>query len=106
VANTAAVAVGTQLLLRVRVVGVDPGQLGVQLLEHGVRAAIEPVRIASDQEADTQRFLGSPTLRVDGADVEPGADARADFGLKCRIYRFDGTQSPAPPDRWLRRALG
>ncbi len=32
-------------------------------------------------------FLGSPTVRIHGGDVEPGAGDRDDFGLKCRIYR-------------------
>jgi hypothetical protein len=63
-------------------------------------------RVETPAAAEAMRFLGSPTVRVDGADIEPGADARADFGLKCRLYRFDGGQSPTPPEEWLRAALG
>lgn len=29
----------------------------------------------------------SPTIRVNGHDMEPGADERTDFGMKCRLYR-------------------
>jgi hypothetical protein len=55
--------------------------------------------VETDDAAQAERFLGSPTVRVDGRDVEPGADARTDFGLKCRLYAV------APEDR-LRAALG
>src|SRR5258708_2826441 len=44
------------------------------------------VRIESHEDAARLRFLGSPTVRVDGVDVDPGAEARDDFGLGCRIY--------------------
>ena len=73
--------------------------------QHGVPAEIEPVRIASEQEAQAQRFLGSPTLRVDGADVEPGADDRRDYGLKCRLYRGATRLTGSPDDAWILAAL-
>ena len=57
------------------------------------------------EAAEAERFLGSPTLRVDGLDVEPGAEAREDFGLKCRIYRSDEGQAGVPPEGWIRDAL-
>ncbi|MDQ6817265.1 MAG: hypothetical protein M3018_07650 [Actinomycetota bacterium] len=50
-------------------------------------------------------FLGSPTVRIHGGDVEPGAGDRDDFGLKCRIYRPDEGQTPTPPEDWIRVAL-
>ena len=63
-------------------------------------------RLETPQEAERERFLGSPTVRVDGRDVEPGASARTDYGLKCRIYRSEELgQSPLPPEQWIRAAL-
>ncbi len=62
-------------------------------------------RVESPEDAEAQRFLGSPTVRVDGVDVEPGAAERADFGMKCRLYRFAERQTPTPPDAWIRSAL-
>lgn len=56
--------------------------------------------------AESERFLGSPTLRVNGVDVEPGAADRTDFGLKCRIYRSGEGQSGVPPEAWISSALG
>jgi hypothetical protein len=78
-----------------------------QLLQDtGVEQPLELLRVASEPEAVRERFLGSPTIRVDGADVEQGADARNDFGLKCRFYRGDGWQAPVPPDDWIVTAVG
>ena len=61
--------------------------------------------IADDTAAQHERFLGSPTVRVDGRDVEPGAQERDDFGLKCRLYRTPAGLRGAPPDQWILDAL-
>jgi hypothetical protein len=53
----------------------------------GVSAGIELRRVVTEEEARRLRFLGSPTVRVDGRDVESGAGRRDDWGLKCRLYR-------------------
>lgn len=66
---------------------------------------IELRRVESEEDAEHSRFLGSPTLRVDGHDVEPGADQREDFGLKCRIYRTPNGLTGAPLDDWIVAAL-
>jgi hypothetical protein len=63
-------------------------------------------RIETPRDAEAQRFLGSPTVRVDGVDIEPGAQNRTDFGLKCRLYRTaDGCCSQVPAQPWLRDAI-
>lgn len=70
-----------------------------------VDAEIVERRVESFEEAESERFLGSPTVRIDGRDVDPGAAERTDYGLKCRLYRYDGGQSGEPPDAWVREAL-
>jgi len=79
-------------------------------LEHLVRDAgiadpIELRRVASDEAAHAERFLGSPTVRIDGRDIEPGAEQRTDFGLQCRLYRARGGAAGVPPDEWITAAL-
>lgn len=51
------------------------------------------------------RFLGSPTVRVNGRDVEPGAEERTDYVLACRVYRGEAGFSGQPDERWVREAL-
>jgi hypothetical protein len=67
-------------------------------------AAIRVRHVASDDAADAERFTGSPTIRVDGADVQdPGGEP---VGLTCRVYhRRDGRVSPVPDPDDLRDAL-
>jgi alkylmercury lyase len=68
-------------------------------------AAIELVRIEDADAAKAERFLGSPTIRIDGEDVEPGADERTDFGLKCRLFATPDGMRGMPADEWVLRAL-
>jgi len=67
--------------------------------------AIELVEIPDAETAARLRFLGSPTVRVDGSDVEPGVEQRDDYGLTCRVYRTEDGLSGQPHASWIRRAL-
>ncbi len=59
-----------------------------------------------DQEAATRlRFLGSPTIRVDGVDVDPLTAQRSDYALSCRIFATDHGPAGQPEERWIRNAL-
>jgi hypothetical protein len=71
----------------------------------GIAEEIRLRRVESPEAAERERFLGSPTLRVDGRDVDPGAAGRTDFGLKCRLYRTEAGTAGVPPDEWVLRSL-
>ena len=60
------------------------------LSELGLDAEIREVSVETAEEAETHRFVGSPSVRVNGKDIEPGAQERTDFGLSCRVYRGGG----------------
>ncbi len=75
------------------------------LARRGVTAEIELRRVESIEAAERERFLGSPTLRIDGHDVDPAADARHDYGLKCRLYATEHGLSGMPADAWILDAL-
>jgi hypothetical protein len=75
-----------------------------ELLERAdVPACIELRRV---EDAERERFLGSPTVRIDGHDVDPAAAQREDFGIKCRLYATDEGLRGTPPDAWILAALG
>ena len=57
------------------------------------QAVVEAVEVTSQEEAVRMRFLGSPTILVDGVDVEPDARERRDFGFTCRTYSGGGVPS-------------
>ena len=73
--------------------------------ESRAAADIAYVNVPDPEEAERLRFLGSPTIRVDGRDIEPGADARTEHVLACRIYRTEQGSAGVPDDRWVRDAI-
>jgi hypothetical protein len=75
------------------------------LASHGIDAEIDMRHVETQEEAEALRFPGSPTIRVDGSDVDPaGAESRP--ALNCRIYQLpDGTVSPVPSREQLEEAL-
>jgi hypothetical protein len=74
-------------------------------VELGLEPAIELVEVHDAEAAVRLRFLGSPTVRVDGRDVEPGAEERGDFVFSCRVYRTEDGFSGQPDASWIRAAL-
>ena len=50
-------------------------------LEEGIAVAISQTRVDTADEAVQRRFPGSPTVRVEGVDVQPEAEALEEFGL-------------------------
>ena len=75
------------------------------LSDAGITAPVVVLEIATREEAVAQRFLGSPTVRVNGVDVEPGADTRTDFVLSCRSFRTSSGYSGVPAGDWVASAL-
>lgn len=71
----------------------------------GIREEVSLRRVGSHETAMRERFLGSPTLRVDGRDVERGADERTDFAIKCRLFATPDGLRGIPMDDWIRAAL-
>jgi protein-disulfide isomerase len=44
--------------------------------------------------AQALKFSGSPTIRINGQDVEPQTERAVSFGIMCRLYS-DGTGAPS-----------
>src|SRR5688500_4612111 len=75
------------------------------LAERGIGLPVELREVRTHAEAEELRFPGSPTIRIDGSDVDP-AGAEAPPALACRIYRLpDGRVSPVPSREQLEDAL-
>ena len=73
--------------------------------EVGVGVEIKLVNVADPDAAARERFLGSPSIRVDERDIEPGAEVRIEYALSCRVYCTEDGTSGQPDERWLREAL-
>jgi hypothetical protein len=75
------------------------------LLEEGISADVIEVEVKDAATAQALGFLGSPSVRVDGHDVEPGAGGFDTFGISCRTYVAEGKRAGVPPREWIRRAV-
>ncbi len=72
--------------------------------EIGFPAEIELVEVADDDDAEEHRVLGSPTVFVDGRDVDP-QPLYEEFSADDRIYRTHRGPSGWPEAEWIRDAL-
>lgn len=72
------------------------------IARHGLSVELDQVEIAPG-EVERLRFLGSPTILVDGVDVEPGARERTAYAMTCRRY---ATPNGLPDAEMLLQALG
>jgi hypothetical protein len=74
------------------------------MAEEDTPGELEVVKVETDEQARELRFVGSPTIRVDGQDIDPPTESR--YALTCRAYRLeDGRISPVPAKDMIRRAL-
>ena len=76
------------------------------LAEEGIEAEIERIEVLTDEDAERLDFHGSPTIRVDGVDVDAVGAGQMPVALACRVYRLEnGRFSPVPSKDMIRRAL-
>lgn len=77
--------------------------LGEALADEGLAEPIELIPVAGDADAERLKFVGSPTIRVDG--VDPFAPGAVDYGMQCRVYLTPEGLKGWPTRAMLRQAL-
>ena len=74
------------------------------LAELGLTAAIRNAVIKNEVQAEEQHFLGSPTIQINGRDIE--VHRRSDeASFSCRMYQTKEGSSGIPPKDMLVAAL-
>ena len=74
--------------------------------EEGTDTPIVRIDVTTDEQAREIGFAGSPTILIDGRDIDPPPVDETYYGLTCRTYRHeDGRISPMPSKETIRRAL-
>lgn len=71
--------------------------------QEGLSAEIELVEVHDDEDAARRRFLGSPSIVVDGQDLWP--ETRKAYYLSCRMYRTPEGLRGWPTVEMLRERL-
>jgi hypothetical protein len=75
------------------------------LREEGLKDDIEIIRVETEEQAQAWKFVGSPTILVDGQDI---VSVLPDEGyyLSCRVYQLeDGRFSPLPSLEMIRKGI-
>lgn len=74
------------------------------LEEECINAQIEVARVETIEEAKRERYPGSPTILIDGHDIDPIDNPQ--YAPSCRAYRLeDGRISPIPSIEMIRKAV-
>jgi len=73
--------------------------------EERLDATVELVKVSSPEEAKARRFLGSPTIQIDGVDLERPEAVGSGIGFGCRVYAHNGHLSGWPSKEHIRAAL-
>lgn len=69
-----------------------------------VHACVGEIAVSDQYTALRMQFLGSPTIRINGRDIEPAARLNTSYGLSCRVYT-GSSQVGLPPVTLIREAL-
>jgi hypothetical protein len=75
------------------------------LAEEGFSAEVLEVNVSEPSIAQQVGFLGSPSIRVNGLDVEPEARGERAYGMMCRTYTVNGRREGLPSHEMLRQAM-
>ena len=70
----------------------------------GLDATIREFEVSGAAAAARMRYFGSPTVQVNGQDVDPAARDRVDFSFGCRLYGRSGSPPRALMEKALREA--
>ena len=75
------------------------------LKEEAVGAHIAEIAVPDAETARAVGFLGSPTIRIEGLDVEPAARGSREFGMMCRTYLAGSKREGIPSREMIPAAL-
>ncbi len=74
--------------------------------ELGIDAEINMVKVKDNDDAIDKKFVGSPSIRINGKDLEiDDENEPAQYSMQCRMYSFGKDQSGIPPKELLKRRL-
>ncbi|HET9088533.1 MAG TPA: DUF2703 domain-containing protein [Acidobacteriaceae bacterium] len=75
------------------------------LTAEGITYILEEIEVQDENMAHATGFLGSPSVRINGGDIEEDARVGQQAGFGCRTYLDGGRRSGVPPVEMIRKAL-
>lgn len=71
----------------------------------GLPDDVREIEVDTYEKAQASGFLGSPSVRINGVDIEPLARDTKIFGLTCRTYVDDGARTGLPSRELISAAI-
>jgi len=71
----------------------------------GISAEVSEVNVPDASTAHEVGFLGSPSIRVNGMDVEQAARSAREYGMMCRTYVVNGRREGLPSREMIQQAI-
>ncbi len=75
------------------------------LRQRGVHDEIEFIEVPDLETGERTKFPGSPTIRIDGNDIEPGFADDGEYAPRCRVYATPRGLTGEPERRWIEEAV-
>jgi hypothetical protein len=75
------------------------------LRECGLDENVTEIAVRDFHHATALAFPGSPTVRINGRDIEGELSPLRSFGLMCRTYMVEGKPQGVPPAEWIHKAV-
>lgn len=71
----------------------------------GVDAQIVMIKVETNADAREKHFIGSPSIRVEGKDVDTAGGENQQYSMRCRVYFTDQGMSGLPPRAKLLKTI-
>ncbi len=79
--------------------------LDAVLEERGIDVPVESVNVPDLTTGERVLFPGSPTIRVNGVDVDPGYVDEGEYTPRCRVYATREGLRGVPERQWIEAAI-
>ena len=64
----------------------------------GIKDNIQMIEVVNSEDSVNKKFLGSPTIRINGTDIE---NKNGNYVFACRIYSIDGKITGILPKEYI-----
>jgi len=75
------------------------------LSEAGLKDKIEIINVERPEDAEKNHFLGSPSIRINGKDLEIAEDETTEYSMRCRRYKNGDVIGGFPSKELIKRKL-
>ncbi|MCZ6671159.1 MAG: hypothetical protein O6947_09030 [Acidobacteria bacterium] len=79
--------------------------LNMIISEEGVNVDVRKIQIRTELDAAKRKFPGSPTIRIDGKDIDPSYRDTGKYGMVNRDYPGGEPGSNLPSENLIRKAV-